>query len=135
MFGRAGIAGSLIGSAVDRHIDPNLLLLLLFSGLILLAAWRMLVGCPSCTEAGDTAALAAIPRRDTGRVAVLVGASVDLRRYAEVLAAGTATGFTTGLFGVGEGWRGRRSRCGGSRRTAGRRRSPRRRGRRRDRRG
>jgi uncharacterized membrane protein YfcA len=103
MFGLIGIAGSLVGSAVNRHIDPNLLLLM-FSGLILVAARRMRVGCPSCTKAGETAALAITDDHESGRVALLIGAPVDVRRYGEILAAGTAVGFMTGLFGVGGGF-------------------------------
>ena len=54
MFGLAGIGGSLAGSALNRGIDPNLLLLG-FSLLILVAAWRMVVGCPTCTQVGEAA--------------------------------------------------------------------------------
>jgi uncharacterized membrane protein YfcA len=39
-FGLVGIGGSFIGSALNRHI-PGDVLLLAFSGLILIAAWRM----------------------------------------------------------------------------------------------
>ncbi len=45
VFGLTGIGGSLLGSAINRQLDPNVLLLG-FSGLVLVAAWRMLVGCP-----------------------------------------------------------------------------------------
>src|SRR6476646_4973035 len=37
VFGLAGVGGSLVGSALNRHLDPNLLLLG-FSGLVLVAA-------------------------------------------------------------------------------------------------
>jgi uncharacterized membrane protein YfcA len=103
MFGLTGIGGSLVGSAVNRHIDPNVLLLM-FSGLILVASHRMLVGCPSCTKAGETAALARAEQPRRGRIGVLVGAPIDVRRAIEILAAGTAVGFMTGLFGVGGGF-------------------------------
>ena len=100
MFGLTGIGGSLMGSAINRHIDPNLLLLL-FSGLTVVAAWRMTAGTPvRARPAGDPAAAVI----GGGGVALRVGAAVDVRRYAEVLVAGTAVGFMTGLFGVGGGF-------------------------------
>ncbi len=103
MFGLTGIGGSLVGSAVNRLIDPNVLLLM-FSGLILVAAHRMLVGCPSCTKAGETAALAYADQPGRGRIGVLVGAPFSVRHAVEIVAAGTAVGFMTGLFGVGGGF-------------------------------
>ena len=52
VFGLAGVGGSLSGSALNRRLDPDLLLLA-FAGLVLVAAWRMLIGCPSCTKVGE----------------------------------------------------------------------------------
>jgi uncharacterized membrane protein YfcA len=104
-FGLTGIGGSLAGSLLNRRLDPDLLLLA-FSGLVLLAAWRMVVGCPSCTEAGARRELAG----DTGAApvgaagVVLVRAHLDAAHVAQVVAAGTAVGFLTGLFGVGGGF-------------------------------
>jgi len=94
-FGLVGIGGSFAGTAVNRRIDPELLLLA-FSGLILVAAWRMVTACPSCTRAGEArelaAAAASAPRPWTaGRVLLVVG-------------IGTTVGFLTGLFGVGGGF-------------------------------
>jgi uncharacterized membrane protein YfcA len=98
VFGLTGIGGSLAGSALNRAIDPDLLLLA-FAGLVLIAAWRMLTGCPTCTNVGEQLAIA----RPGG---VLVGTCgrIDLRTVAVVLLAGTAVGFLTGLFGVGGGF-------------------------------
>lgn len=95
IFGVTGIGGSLAGSALNRRIDPNVLLLA-FSGLIIVAAWRMLTACPTCTHAGEArelrdAADAKPRRRGIGRVVV-------------VLVAGSGVGFFTGLFGVGGGF-------------------------------
>jgi uncharacterized membrane protein YfcA len=102
MFGLTGIGGSLVGSAINRHIDPNLLLLL-FSGLVVVAAWRMIAGTPVRARPDDDDRATAVAVGG-GRVVLRVGAAVDVRRYAEVLLAGTAVGFMTGLFGVGGGF-------------------------------
>jgi uncharacterized membrane protein YfcA len=98
-FGVVGIAGSLAGSAVNRHIDPDLLLLG-FAGLVLVAAWRMLTGCPTCTRVGEDRELAA----SGGGLGTLRRTRLDARSVAVVVAAGTAVGFLTGLFGVGGGF-------------------------------
>lgn len=95
-FGAAGIPGSLLGTAVNHRLDPDHLLVG-FAGLVLLAAWRMLTGCPTCTKVGEEGAL-----RGTGAIGVV--ARVDARRVVAVLAAGSAVGFLTGLFGVGGGF-------------------------------
>lgn len=103
VFGLAGIGGSVAGSALNRRLDPDLLLLG-FSGLVLIAAWRMLVGCPTCTKVGEAHALDE-PRSVGGSsVAVAVRARVDVSTVTRVLVAGTAVGFLTGLFGVGGGF-------------------------------
>ena len=56
IFGLTGVAGSVAGSALNRGLDPDVLLLG-FSGLVLVAAWRMLSGCPTCTRTGEVAVL------------------------------------------------------------------------------
>jgi hypothetical protein len=95
-FGLAGIPGSVAGTALNHHLDPDLLLLG-FSGLVLVAAWRMTTGCPTCTAVGEASALA-VPG------AVALATRVDRRRLAAVAAAGAGVGFLTGLFGVGGGF-------------------------------
>lgn len=50
-----GVPGSWLGSLVNEGIDGDLLLLG-FSVLTLVAAWRMLTACPSCTRVGEEAA-------------------------------------------------------------------------------
>jgi uncharacterized membrane protein YfcA len=100
MFGLAGVGGSIAGTALNRRLDPDALLLG-FSVLILVAAWRMVVGCPTCTQLGEERVLAAAPS-DEGRVHVLAGTRP--RTVVKVLLAGTAVGFLTGLFGVGGGF-------------------------------
>ena len=94
-FGLTGVGGSLAGTALNRRLDPNVLLLA-FSALILVAAWRMLTACPSCTRVGEEREMEAAEQHpprllDPGRALV-------------VLAAGTGVGFLTGLFGVGGGF-------------------------------
>lgn len=94
-FGLVGTGGSLAGTALNQRIDADVLLLA-FSGLILIAAWRMITGCPSCTRAGEARALAgttaAAHRSWTGAGAALV------------FVIATIVGFLTGLFGVGGGF-------------------------------
>lgn len=94
-FGLVGIAGAVAGSIANRHLDPNLLLLG-FSVLILVAAWRMVTACPSCTNAGEAQVLSysstvAAPRSMASALLPTAGAA-------------TVVGFLTGLFGVGGGF-------------------------------
>lgn len=107
IFGLTGIGGSIAGSALNQRIDPNVLLLA-FAGLVCIAAWRMLTGCPTCTNVGETAAVQRHPvdRQATvgDRTATSTRRSVDVRSVLTVLVAGTAVGFLTGLFGVGGGF-------------------------------
>ena len=100
VFGLVGIGGSLLGTALNRRLDDDVLLAG-FAVLILVAAWRMLTGCPSCTRVGETSAIAPTG----GGVSLLTRAtSLTGRQLAIVAAAGTAVGFLTGLFGVGGGF-------------------------------
>jgi uncharacterized membrane protein YfcA len=95
-FGATGIGGSLLGTALNRNLHPDALLLA-FSGLILIAAWRMVTGCPSCTRSGEARAIA--EPEDTRRVPPFRRSRVFL-----FVCAGSAVGFLTGLFGVGGGF-------------------------------
>jgi uncharacterized membrane protein YfcA len=99
-FGAVGIAGSLVGTALNRRMDPDLLLLG-FSALVLVAAWRMVTACPTCTQVGERVALGEPGR---GGVATMRSSRIDTQRALAVAAAGTAVGFLTGLFGVGGGF-------------------------------
>lgn len=58
---------------------------------------RMLTGCPTCTRLGEERAIGA-------RGGIAVAARVDVARTVAVIAAGSAVGFLTGLFGVGGGF-------------------------------
>ncbi|MGB3054792.1 MAG: sulfite exporter TauE/SafE family protein [Acidimicrobiales bacterium] len=103
-FVATGVAGSWVGTEVNHRMDGDVLLLA-FSGLVLVAAHRMLTACPSCTRVGEEEAVAADsdPKPlstlgPSGRVVVTPTAA------ARVVLAGTAVGFMTGLFGVGGGF-------------------------------
>lgn len=109
-FGLVGVGGSVLGSAVNRRLDPDVLLLA-FSVLVLVAAWRMLTGCPTCTKVGEDRAIdeaevepARGPQGAPGSLRTRMTASIDLRTTLLVVAAGSAVGFLTGLFGVGGGF-------------------------------
>ncbi len=101
MFGFVGIAGSLAGSALNRRLDGDVLLLA-FAGLILIAAWRIVVGCPSCTRSGEASAIEQAKSRD-GTVKTQPR-TMTAGRVVKIVTAGTAVGFLTGLFGVGGGF-------------------------------
>lgn len=124
-FVATGVAGSWLGSHVNGSIDPQVLLLG-FSGLMLVAAHRMLTACPSCTNVGEELALAAAEEASE-RVSSSSGAGamvqpdavvvvaaaqpaakapvrLDAKAIAKVVAAGSVVGFLTGLFGVGGGF-------------------------------
>jgi uncharacterized protein len=101
-FGAAGIPGSLLGSALNHRVDQDLLLLG-FAGLVLVAAWRMLTGCPTCTKVGEADAIGSGAAAAGGH-GVAVATRLDAGRVLAVVAAGTGVGFLTGLFGVGGGF-------------------------------
>jgi uncharacterized membrane protein YfcA len=101
MFGLVGVGGSLAGSACNRRLDPDALLLG-FSVLVVIAAWRMLTACPTCTKVGEQHELQLGTPPERGRVRTrtrLTAGQVLL-----VVAAGSGVGFLTGLFGVGGGF-------------------------------
>jgi uncharacterized membrane protein YfcA len=103
-LGLAGIGGSLAGWALNRQLDPDVLLLG-FAVLICVAAWRMVTGCPTCTKVGETTAIADVTSPAAGSAPPsLMLTSLDLQTVILVLAAGTVIGFLTGLFGVGGGF-------------------------------
>lgn len=110
VVGLAGIGGSLVGSAINRGLDPDVLLLG-FAGLVGVAAWRMVVGCPTCTRTGEEQALDeseadGAANAGGGGTATLTRTRVriDVRTVFTIVLAGTAVGFLTGLFGVGGGF-------------------------------
>ncbi|GFG73505.1 sulfite exporter TauE/SafE family protein [Mycobacterium botniense] len=122
IFGIVGIGGSLLGSLLNRMVSSEVLLLA-FSVLILVAAWRMHVrqAETSCharqfnTVAidGDRGRPASARRVRPARAASEGSGTVSggerqrravLATGARVVIAGTIVGFLTGLFGVGGGF-------------------------------
>jgi uncharacterized protein len=97
VLGLAGVGGSIAGTALNRHVDPDVLLLG-FAVLVCVAAWRMLTGCPTCTQVGEAREVR------SARTATTTRARVDPQTILGVLVAGSAVGFLTGLFGVGGGF-------------------------------
>lgn len=92
-FGAVGLGGSIVGSQLNAGVDPNTLLLA-FSGLVLVAAWRMLASrpvSPAMPQSLSAAYVAAPP-------------VIDAATVLKVLGAGTVVGFLTGFFGVGGGF-------------------------------
>ena len=116
-FGLVGIGGSFLGSALNRDI-PGDVLLLSFSGLILVAAWRMHehhdeTPCHAKQQADVPAAQVVTAPVPAAQVVTAPGTSPDAgARHAKstmdtvlrVVVAGTAVGFLTGFFGVGGGF-------------------------------
>ena len=98
VFGLAGIGGSLLGSRWNKAADPDVLLLA-FSGLMLVAAfamWRRVSRPAPQPAATATAAVAADANPTTARI--------DALTTAKVVVAGTFVGLLTGFFGVGGGF-------------------------------
>ena len=114
VFGLVGVAASYAGTAVNRLVEPNLLLLV-FAGLMMVAAAAMLRRTrhpvargddeppgpgPGTAPAGGTATATVTAARPTvaGRHALSTGTVV------KVIGAGLAVGFLTGFLGVGGGF-------------------------------
>ena len=106
VFGLVGVGGSVAGTAINRRLDDDLLLAG-FALLVLVAAWRMLTGCPSCTRIGEASALTRATGAEPARGGLAVlrrTTNLTARQLVRVGAAGTAVGLLTGLFGVGGGF-------------------------------
>jgi hypothetical protein len=101
-FGAAGIGGSLLGSRWNQSADPDVLLLA-FSGLMLIAAygmWRRVRGRPNTAllrSVGAAVAPAAAPN-------VSSSGQIESMTVVKVIVAGTTVGLLTGFFGVGGGF-------------------------------
>lgn len=98
IFGLAGVGGSLLGSHWNKAADPNVLLIL-FSGLMLVAAygmWRRVRTATSTTVPKSVGAAAA--------PAAPAAVKVDPMTILKVITAGTVVGLLTGFFGVGGGF-------------------------------
>lgn len=115
VFGVIGVGASYLGTDLNRHVNPNALLLA-FAALMLIAAVAMLrrarpltpTDTPAPPDAGHergsraaggtVAALAATPRLTARQV------RVTPRTAAKVVAASLVVGFLTGFLGVGGGF-------------------------------
>lgn len=122
-FVATGIVGAWAGSSLNGRLDEDVLLLA-FSGLVLVAAHRMLTACPSCTNVGEALAVAAASAAPTAEAGAAATATTSVatataratrttptdtptvapRPVAQVVLAGSVVGFLTGLFGVGGGF-------------------------------
>jgi uncharacterized protein len=119
-FVATGVAGSWVGAELNGRLDGDVLLLA-FSGLVLVAAYRMLSSGATRTDAGAQQAMTgngpepldAARRTGAGADAPTMTATADpppatahRERGAviRVVIAGSVVGFLTGLFGVGGGF-------------------------------
>ena len=111
-FGITGIAASFAGTAANRLVQPDVLLLA-FAVLILVAAAGMFAKTRESGRrtAPDDALVSAgsapapgSPAATTAGQAAPSGTDWNGRRIAKVVAAGLVVGFMTGFFGVGGGF-------------------------------
>ena len=89
-FSAAGVAGSLLGSAANGAVDPDVLLLA-FAVVMVVAAVAML-------------RRGAVPAPAGAQGSTRVETRVDVGTVVKVLVAGSAVGLMTGFFGVGGGF-------------------------------
>ncbi|HQZ32818.1 MAG TPA: sulfite exporter TauE/SafE family protein [Ilumatobacteraceae bacterium] len=99
IFGLAGIGGSLLGSRWNKAADPDVLLIL-FSGLMLVAAYGM------WRRVRTAAPVASVPKSVGAAAAPVAPPPVgfDPMTITKVVGAGTIVGLLTGFFGVGGGF-------------------------------
>ncbi len=119
-FGVAGIGGNVIGTHLNRSVDPDLLLLV-FSGLMVVSGVAMLrrsrgsapaarrvdqaVGASVSTASGSTVAIGESGSADGHEPATdEPGGTIDKGRVLRIVAAGSLVGLLTGFFGVGGGF-------------------------------
>jgi len=109
VFGAVGIGGSLLGSRLNTAVDPDVLLLA-FSGLMLIAAWRMFAQSRSAARATARLAAGTPGASDAAPDGTATGATeparpaIDAATVVKVAIAGSMVGFLTGFFGVGGGF-------------------------------
>ena len=107
IFGFVGIGGSLLGSALNKLANPNLLLLL-FALFMAFVAIRMIkTNTPNPGAVREAQALSEATVAATGddqSSSVGLKQSGSIRKITRVVIAGTVVGFLTGFFGVGGGF-------------------------------
>ncbi len=104
VFGLAGVGGSLLGSHWNEAANPDVLLLA-FSGLMLVAAYAMWRRVRR--TAGPAAVNAPVVARSVGAAAAPTttpSSRIEPMTIAKVAVAGTIVGLLTGFFGVGGGF-------------------------------
>ncbi|WCO66326.1 sulfite exporter TauE/SafE family protein [Iamia majanohamensis] len=121
VFGVTGLGGSAIGTALNRHVDPDVLLLT-FSVVMVIAAagmWKR-GGSPDCiddenpetidgpgpslTSTGGPGSTGNVAVADPPRTERPTRIHLDARTIPKILLAGTIVGLMTGFFGVGGGF-------------------------------
>ncbi len=127
-FGAAGIGGNVIGTHLNRSVDPDLLLLV-FSGLMVVSGMAMLRrsrgAAPAARRAHQPAVAATVssstpatttdsapaisesgsPESQAAEVDAPAAATAnDSRRVLRIVVAGSLVGLLTGFFGVGGGF-------------------------------
>lgn len=103
VFGLAGVGGSLLGSHWNKAADPNVLLLA-FSGLMLIAAYAMWRRMRRPTPAPRVARSVGAAAAPIPAAAPLTRVRIDPLTAVKVIVAGTLVGLLTGFFGVGGGF-------------------------------
>jgi hypothetical protein len=124
VFGLTGVASSYAGTTLNRHVNPDALLLA-FAALIVVAAIGMLRRAPTRTRMAVHAepAVAAAPMAPASRVAPpiswtsprtaqldrpagrsSVARQIGMTAAVKIVTAGLVVGFLTGFFGVGGGF-------------------------------
>ncbi|MDP9442552.1 MAG: sulfite exporter TauE/SafE family protein [Actinomycetota bacterium] len=110
VFGVTGIPAGFAGTAANQLVHPDVLLLA-FSGVIVIAAVGMLTKSRSFERAEDTdrQRVAAERSEEWNRPSNVSSRDADghrwsVQRAAKVVGAGLAVGFMTGFFGVGGGF-------------------------------
>jgi uncharacterized membrane protein YfcA len=101
VFGAIGIPTAYLGTVVNRHLDPPVLLLA-FAALILVVAVAMLVSTRTRTPAGDGPPVH-LPAGSGGDTAVDVAPGRTATAL-KVVGSALVIGFLTGLLGVGGGF-------------------------------
>jgi uncharacterized membrane protein YfcA len=100
-FGAAGTAAALLGSIVNQHVDPDLLLLV-FAAFMALAATGMLLNSRARSDGESVPEESPVVAGPAGPTAVTTRAPT--LATVKVVLIGTAVGFLTGLLGVGGGF-------------------------------
>lgn len=105
IFGFTGVGGSLAGSALNKQVDPNLLLFT-FSGVMVVAAWQMYRrNVKNINSSSDSTPISEpVDTVHAGQTATLTKSSITFDTVFKVVLVGSIVGFMTGFFGVGGGF-------------------------------